>query len=591
MLTITNNHYALAKLALLIVAMLATSVATAAKLTKASQLLAQGKETLAAIGLKDVEIRLDNIKSIMADCIERSHDPMPIAYSAMASVQDEAYQGFNAFQEVQREGRLVYATSNLYRALRALDREYDTDYAYSFLQLAIEQHAGLDFDKVYRHTYLDAMLDIAYPNQTTEADRLFGKPDLHFYEETESIPLNREAELLQPFEVVTFFGVGKVREEFVATGILPNLDSTLEKILTHYDLPPEDEAIFTGLVASLRSHTAKHLRKQEAGKSYTIKNSRRDALTSILAKDPDKSLVNHEATLSYFATGEFVKGRKPLRMRSLSRLYALVEQFRDYPQIYQELRWQYLRVYQHSLNISRAANASARELQDLDVTYDGLPTGILNEADIRDLRRNLDELPPNDSRAGSVTNHPNVEQIKRHYYLEQLVDLVVEERLRNAGSSYSAAREYALKYNLLGINAKERRAYVYNGIIPVAAVKRLKSNLKSLSLAASQADALEQIVAASVVTNKTALANLAATTVKAIDDAITTANVVYNEGDNKVALFRTVSAFSNLRREIEDGKVDAETIAQAREVIQDLTTKVSDVEAEGLAQILKNIEL
>ncbi|MDE3268836.1 MAG: hypothetical protein OYH77_00960 [Pseudomonadota bacterium] len=37
--------------------------------------------------------------------------------------------------------------------------------------------------------------------------------------------------------------------------------------------------------------------------------------------------------------------------------------------------------------------------------------------------------------------------------------------------------------------------------------------------------------------------------------------------------------------------MDAETIAKAWKVIQDLTTKVSDVEAEGLAQILKNIEL
>ncbi|MDE3268835.1 MAG: hypothetical protein OYH77_00955 [Pseudomonadota bacterium] len=47
----------------------------------------------------------------------------------------------------------------------------------------------------------------------------------------------------------------------------------------------------------------------------------------------------------------------------------------------------------------------------------------------------------------------------------------------------------------------------------------LERRCQTKKVTASQADALKQIVAASVVTNKTALANLAATTVKAVDDA------------------------------------------------------------------------
>ena len=583
-----------------------------------SFMLTKGRETLAAVGFTQPAVSMGKLKQILKSCSDNNYELLPVAYAVMNEAQQSTFTSKGLAKRV----------ANIYRALRAIDRDSGEDYAHDFLELAVENDK-LDLDLLYRYSYWLSIVDFILPPHDKYAppqDGLAVKDfKLHFYEQSNAKPITEKSTNIAGMrDFYKFFSVKKNTKTIIEKGFLDNFGHLANRARRHYSLPPEEEEVFNALVESLQTYSDKNKQRQYGKLSSSDAAARRDALSSILAKDPDESLVRHEATLSGFATQDFVQGRKPLRMRTLSRLYSLVEKFRDDAATYQELRWHYLRVYRHSLNLSPkqtkaielaeddlpASSPSSKKedsyqiqlVTDADLYLSGA-SGLLTESQIQDLRGS----PPDQqsepqtkqksnkarSRTISVRDHPRFDQIKRHSYFEHIIDAVVDARLKNYGSSYSSAREYTIRngQSTFGISAKERNTYIYEGSISQESIDKLKAALTNIMLDAEQAEALENITQPQP-DSKTSggAANFTTTTIKLIEKAIGISNQVYSEKDNKIALLRLVKIWSDLRREVTVGTIEKETVVKAREAVSDMKQKITDDDAKILEQLLEKLE-
>lgn len=602
------------KLTVILILTLTYKLGAAPRVLNHSFMLTKGSETLTAVGFTHPAVSMGKIKQILQSCIDNDYDPLPVAYAVMNEAQQSTFTGRG----------LVKRVANIYRALRAIDRDNGEDYAHDFLELAVDNDK-LDLDLLYRYSYWLSIVDFILPPHDKHAPPQEGLAvkdfKIHFYEQSNAKPITEKSTNMAGTKgFYKFFSVKKNTKTIIEEGFLDNFGHLANKARRHYSLPPEEEEAFEALVESLQTYSDKNKQRQQGKLSSSDAAARRDALNSILAKDPDESLVRHEATLSGFATQDFVQGRKPLRMRTLSRLYSLVEKFSDNAATYQELRWQYLRVYRHSLNLS------PKETKTTDLAEDDLPappkkeegsyqtqllddadlylsgaSGLLTEEQIQDLRSSPDQQSEPQTkqkpskaktRTISVRDHPRFDQIKRHSYFEHIIDAVVDARLKNYGSSYSSAREYVIRNgrSLFGLSAKERNAYIYEGIISQESIDQLKAALTNITLDSEQSKALENIAQPQPNSKTSGAADFTTTTIKLIEKAIGISNQVYSEKDNKIALLRLVKIWSDLRREVTVGTIEKETVVKARDAVSDLKQKITDDDAKILEQLLEKLK-